>query len=411
MLTGLLMGAGASYELGMPLVWDLTAQLRQWLTPEKLWQLNVSWRSRGGGYPDRIIADFVPLLVRPDLHYESLLGHLETQYRRASHLRQHYHSLYQWLVDIVYHILYLRHIRGEPVILAAMRFFDGLAGLAEQSKPLWVFSLNHDVLIECIAVRHGIHVCSGFQDGIIELPRRDRAGTEVGRLRAEVMTGSRFEKTGLLFLRRGSPGINLLKIHGSLDVFAFKDGKDLLKLLPMDSSVEGVIASLRAANEELLYVDSARPNEPVKVTNEIAYADDSGEMQFLRRSLLAGMFKFDRSASQVLPIRLLDSFRTNVNHVTHLACVGYGFGDIHINQILRGWLEFTAQRRLEIVAPGAKDIPQCLLHLAPQVMLTSSTTTDYLAQFAATPLSEEERIAKDSWNLLREAQRKDKGYA
>jgi hypothetical protein len=32
--TGLFLGAGASFEAGMPLVWDLTAQIKAWLTPE-----------------------------------------------------------------------------------------------------------------------------------------------------------------------------------------------------------------------------------------------------------------------------------------------------------------------------------------------------------------------------------------
>jgi hypothetical protein len=43
---GLFLGAGASFELGMPLVWGLTAELKAWLTPAKLRELNESWRSR-----------------------------------------------------------------------------------------------------------------------------------------------------------------------------------------------------------------------------------------------------------------------------------------------------------------------------------------------------------------------------
>jgi hypothetical protein len=39
-LTGLFLGAGASYEAGMPLVWELTAEIRNWLTADKLRELN-----------------------------------------------------------------------------------------------------------------------------------------------------------------------------------------------------------------------------------------------------------------------------------------------------------------------------------------------------------------------------------
>ena len=111
-LTGLFLGAGASYELGMPLVQDLTKEITNWLTPEKLRSLNLSWRSQGGGYHDRIIDDFISVLQRSDQHYESLLGYLEVQFNRSSSQSQEYHGLYSWLVDFVYHLLYWRHINN-----------------------------------------------------------------------------------------------------------------------------------------------------------------------------------------------------------------------------------------------------------------------------------------------------------
>jgi hypothetical protein len=100
-LTGLFLGAGASYEAGMPLVWDLTTELTRWLTPEKLRTLNGSWRSQGGRQPDEVIEDFASVIARPDLHYESMLGYLETQFRRHSSPSQQYHALYSWLVEMV----------------------------------------------------------------------------------------------------------------------------------------------------------------------------------------------------------------------------------------------------------------------------------------------------------------------
>ena len=98
-LTGLFLGAGASYEAGMPLVCELTSELTNWLTLEKLRTLNESWRSAGGGYPDRVIDDFCVMLSRSDQSYESLLGFLEVQFSRHSPMSQQYHGLYAWLVD------------------------------------------------------------------------------------------------------------------------------------------------------------------------------------------------------------------------------------------------------------------------------------------------------------------------
>src|SRR5215510_10579195 len=101
-------------------------------------------------------------------------------------------------------------------------------------------------------------------------------------------------------------------------------------------------------------------------------------MQFLRRTLLAGAFKFDSRRRQVLPPRLLDYFRASINHVSTLICIGYGFGDTHINQVFREWLEFNAGRKLEVVGSGTKHIPPSLLHLASQVVLRDATATEYL---------------------------------
>ena len=60
-LTWLLIGAGASYELGIPLVWDLTNELKAWLTPQKLSDLNWGWRTQGSAHSDGVINDLALL--------------------------------------------------------------------------------------------------------------------------------------------------------------------------------------------------------------------------------------------------------------------------------------------------------------------------------------------------------------
>jgi hypothetical protein len=284
------------------------------------------------------------------------------------------------LVELVYFILYFRHVRNVPYIDHNLRFFEGISKLAGNNSPLWIFSLNHDLIIECLATHYNIPLNCGFTAEGIALPRRDKTGAKMGDLKAETITAAQLEK-GLPFFQPGCSGINLLKIHGALDIFTFRDESDLMKLLPLEPTVAGVIGALRAANEELLYVLPQLPN-PAKATNEIAYADDAGEMQFLRRSLLAGAYKFDRRDSQVLPPPLLSQFQSNLNCVSTLVCIGYGFGDDHINQVIRRWLELSATRRIEIVSPAIENIPASLLHLATQVAVTDSSVTDYLDHVA-----------------------------
>ena len=61
----------------MSLVWELTSEIKNWLTPNKITELNAGWCLQGGGHSDLVINDLVSMLERPDVHYEGVLGYLE----------------------------------------------------------------------------------------------------------------------------------------------------------------------------------------------------------------------------------------------------------------------------------------------------------------------------------------------
>jgi len=394
----------------MPLVSDLTNELKSWLTPDKLRELNVSWREQRSGYSDTVVDELTRCLVNRKMHYENILGYLEVQYKRPSQLIQEYDGLYWWLLEFVHWILYIRHVRNGVYIETGVRYLEGIVGLARANQPLWIFSLNHDLIIECLAAHYGVPLHSGFPNKTF-LPRRNTQGSQTGQLQFDLLPGDRFKSSGLAFPETGTPGINLLKIHGALDVFATNDKQDFLKLVPSEPGVRGVIAALQATNTELLYSDPRLPGGAVKATNEITYADDQGVMQFLRRTHLAGAFKYDQGYSQVLPLAFLEHFRNYLNRVTTLICIGYSFGDAHINEGLRNWLEHTANRRLEIVGPGTKRAPSTLSHLAPQITLIDITATEYLERFALKPLRPDERFLRKVRRAMCKIHRWKKGVA
>ena len=288
-LTGLFLGAGASYEAGLPLVWELTKEFEEWLTPDKLREFNRGWRFQGGGYPDEVIEDMIVCLGRPEMHYETILGYLETQWRRHRAHALAYHGLYVWSVEMVYHMLYLRHVNNEAFLARQLSAYDGLRVLADENTPLWIFSLNHDVIIEAIAARLSIPLHSGFSPERKTFVRRDRTGKPIGEIQAEVLTQQEHEHGAMRFANPAVPGIYFLKIHGALDIFTFGDGKDLLKLLPNAPGQQGVIDVLRAVNEGLFYEIPDHPGA-AKAANEICYPDEQGVMRFLRRTLLAGAY-------------------------------------------------------------------------------------------------------------------------
>ena len=76
-LTGLLMGPGASFDIGMPLVKELHQDLKRYMTPDKLRSMNLWQKSRHGGVPVEAIEVLVTLLDRDDLNYEQIIGNLD----------------------------------------------------------------------------------------------------------------------------------------------------------------------------------------------------------------------------------------------------------------------------------------------------------------------------------------------
>jgi len=381
MLTALLLGAGASRELGMPLRDELNAEIVAWLTPTSFRKIASVWRARGYGHPDEVIEDLANVLESSDFDYESLLSQWEAHYiAGASDARgPSYHALYAWLAQVVSLALYRRQASHRGVFQDGLPYFAGLVPLVRDNAPLWVFSVNHDVLIECLAAHFGIPISCGFSSRTIALPCRRSPGTIVATLQANVLAEAELAEAALPFFPTGTPGINLLKIHGALDVFAFGDGNDLLKLKPEAPTFDAIIDSLQIANEGLL--DPGLSPDPLSVTNQIPYIDPGGERRVLRRTLLASATRLADPYPQLMQRRFLEYFRAALGQVDQLTTIGYSMGDAEVNEIVQDWLATSAHRRLEIVAPLIQEVPPFLLPLSAQVVLTPSATTTYLERF------------------------------
>lgn len=398
--TGLLLGAGASYDLGMPLVQELTAELKRWLTPNKLEELNSGWRASGLGYSDEAISTLSAVLTVEYMTYEHIMGHLQVHFSR--HGDQGYHGLFAFLSEIVYALLKERHILNTERIEQSISYLSGITGLAVINRPLWVFSLNHDLTLECFSSHSGLPMKSGFNEEVIRLPRRSMSGDRIGELQGRVLRRSELASGRVDYFKLGEHGINLLKLHGSLDEFVFNDDQDLLKLVPNDATVRGVIETLRIANEDLRYVDPRFPAGYVVPVNEIAYEDYDGEMQFLRRTPLAGVFKFQNRSSQTVPNELLALFEGCLLYLTNLVSVGYGFGDQHVNQAIRNWLELNDDHRLTIVDPAITKTPAMFLHLDPQICLVQSSATEYFDHVGGVTRNRNETIELSFGSWMRQ---------
>lgn len=371
-MKALLLGAGASYELGLPLVWELTRELKNWLTPEKLDQLNEIWRAQGGGYSDEVISLIKDLLGVDSMQYENVIGALEveTNRERDAERYQELHGFRGWLLEVIYLLLCERQVKTSEYIESAVKDLYGIKKLVKESNPLWVFSLNHDINLEIIAAEYGIPVKSGFKE-IVALPARSEEGDVIGKIKFEYLSRKDIENNRYDFFKLGEYGINLIKIHGALDIFAQGDELNYLKIRPKSLNCAAYATDLKKANELL------QQHPFVKVTNEIAYADEEGETQFLRRTLLSGAHKFTGRIEQIAPSEFLGLFKSCVNYADEIICIGYGFGDSHVDEVIRDWLSFSNDRKLEIINPSINYVPSSLAHLCRQVSIKNIGCIDY----------------------------------
>ena len=400
-LTGLLLGAGASFDVGMPLASELTKELKNWLTPSKLLWLNDCWLQQGRGYSNTTINDLARILAFENMNYEHIAGYLEVQKERQQLRSNEYHGLLAFLSEMIYVLLMERHVLNVDRIERNIRCLDGIKAFVENNRPLWILSLNHDLVVECFSTKEGIPLKCGFSEETIQLPHRNRNGIKTGETIAHVTRREQLAKNTLDFFQKGEEGINLLKIHGSLDEFAFNDGQDLLKIIPNDNTVSGVIAELQRVNNEVKFVDPRWPGGIVKATNEIVYADIVGKPQFLRRTPLLGAFKFQIQANQTVPKELQGFFGQTLNYLTSLVSIGYSFGDTHVNQAVRDWLEGNDTRHLTIVDPAVEFVPTTFGHLYPQIELIKSRATDFLDNKAGISRTRQEIVERELQYLLR----------
>lgn len=385
----LFLGAGASVDAGMPLVSELTAELVRWLTPGKLAGFNNGWRARGGGWRDTTVATLSDLLQNHSLHYEQMIGAIEVEFARErdAGLRQEWHAVHGYLLQSIRGLLLERQVRNLNFALSVLDDFGALKKLTEENRPLWVFTTNHDVILEVLAAKFGIPIKSGFRERVT-LAMSAGVGIVIDidfeRLPRAAITAGDCD-----FFRPGEFGINLIKLHGSIDIFGQGDEISYIKVASKDGSPRSYVEQLQAVQT----IDFALGiREGIRANNEHCYRDSEGELQFLRNSLLSGAHKFSPRMTQIAPPEFLARFRGFLNYAGELVCIGYGFGDHHINEPMVEWLSQAAARRLTIVNPGIARCPDRFGHLVRQVSLVPKDARRFFLDLDGQPEADPARL-------------------
>jgi hypothetical protein len=253
--------------------------------------------------------------------------------------------------------------------------------MAEENRPLWVFSLNHDLIVELLASKLSIPLKSGFNEPI-SVSMRFEPDADAHEVNFQFLSRDSIKSNNYDFFRQGALGVNLIKLHGALDIFGYKDELNYLKILPQDNRPESYIDQLSLVNDINQQTAIRQKNY---IINENIYFNAFGELQFLRKSILSGAHKFSSKMAQIAPSEFLQLFSEYLNFCNELICIGYSFTDSHIDQILRDWLSFSHARRITIVNPVIDCCPRHFNYLHSQITCIPKRAPDYFLSIERNP--------------------------
>ncbi len=312
--------------------------------------------------PSHVVDAFADRLSRTDEHYEGLIEWLQSEQFRGSEDSHHYYALVGMLQDVVGEVLRSRHVKNAEYHRLSLPWFRGLEGAVPADAPLWVFSLNHDLHVEFLGIELGVPVAAGYtEERAVAFSAPDGRRVWFDRIsRAEL---ARFELG-----YPASRGINLVKLHGGLEVFAHKDGTELLRVRPDGHSVEAWTQAL-----------SGVENLGERISGIICVRDDSGVEQYLRRTVVTGGFKFDERAGYNAPGELIEFFARKLEDFDELVVIGYSWCDRHLNGPIETWLNGAAHRRVVNVDPRGLNVRAD--HLRTRVDERRVSTAEFLASF------------------------------
>ncbi|ENN6197122.1 hypothetical protein AB9W56_003528 [Vibrio vulnificus] len=384
-MKALFLGAGASYEVGMPLVWEFTNVLRRVV----LKRIDTNLFNFKNDL--ELENEFISLFENHDLHYEQIVAHLEDLYlssRSDIYKRDVVHGIIIQLIETIQLLLLEDHSLIKELLTHRIKDYYGLKEYLSKREPTFVYSLNHDVVFEEVCTYLSLPFSDGFYD--------DSRGFENVAPFSSI-SSKQLESGELNFFKGNTLGFNLVKLHGSLDIFAIEDMDYFIKARALGQYVGGhidSIVSIEKTNALICHRDHYR------VTNELTVEDDAGEIQFLRRSLLSGGYKFKDEVSQIAPTALLDYFKQSLNQISELTVIGYSFGDVHINDILGAWASKPG-KLVRVFDPYMTEIPDCLGEHDVEVQIINGGFTDFCLMYDSSKESYQNKSMRDALDTVR----------
>ena len=333
---GALLGAGFSYDLGMPLASEFTASLMKFLTKKQMHKMisnAYDWLPYGEKYPlgkrglKRIEELHNKFIDKEEQNYEDLFRWID-QEKFSGNDKFAENAMCGKLKQIVNEAFLIYQSCSIPVYWINKNLYDWfLRDMADQE--FWLLSLNHDLMVESLCLDLGIPLKMGYTDSLscpysnVARDRKMTFGTAPAHMkRVEELDYFHNEK-----------GVNLLKIHGGLNEFFQGDDKssERKRMFIMPERYQNSLQYFAAVKDiwhgTHYLLDGRYPPQ----SDEICFSDDDGILQFMQTTVLTGTNKYHESLGEYKDEEKMQLLSDALERICHLYIIGYGFGDIHIN--------------------------------------------------------------------------------
>lgn len=378
MKLGLLIGAGASYEVGMPLVNELT----------NIVKINILKRIHLFDFKDdKNLKEIFIFKVKNMTNYEVAIGELENMY-----LENHsdiLHGIIIQFIECIQLLLLKEQLKIKIFFFEKIEDYYGIRILYEKYKNINIFSLNHDIVFEEILRYFDIPYKDCFY--------KSENDNYSNLTNFKVLTLAQLEENNIDWYNENEEGINLLKLHGSIDIFTAEDETLLLKIDSQNKdfySLYDEIEKVENQNTKICQKDK------IRMANELTVYDNKGILQFLRRSLLSGEHKFDNKIQQIIPKEFLEIFITKLNNLDELIIIGYSLGDKHINNILFKWLD-NYKKRITIYDLYL-ELSEDFRKYENQISLKKATFTDFCLDIENKKEEKDSKMKREILNKIRD---------
>ena len=358
MAVGLLLGAGFSYDLGMPLASEFTKPVFDFLNTDRM-KVFVDGMKNASPYGDdspmdkKIFNDFYTIyqefMEEHISDYEVLFHRIEALSLHDNEKNRARHFFLGKLEDIINESFLIHQMKSYTYYkINKDLYVNFLNKLCEEDA--WVFTLNHDICLDMLCIDYNVPFTYGTDAKIgFPISNEDMSSSIV----FDVLDANVMNINDLNF--NNSNTLKIMKLHGGLNEFNHGDEKTGRKRIVITAdSCKGSADYLKNVITVWHGMQYIVNGKTVPVTGEICVSDFNGKLQFLQSSILSGSQKYHTSLKPLEREEKMPLFSSALEKVDKLYIIGYSFRDIHINMRIQKAMYLNDKLQVIVIDPFMK---------------------------------------------------------